>query len=195
MVTGGAERAIINPSKFMLKECDAPMSVCKLRKKEANQTAYLRCVKDLISTRQVASMKQWRHHFDVTTYDHSLFVSYMAFRLARRLKRDYRMAARMGLLHDLYLYDSHDRSAHPGNQCFDHPKAALRNAAQLVELSEKEANIIASHMWPLATTMPHSAEAVIVSLADKVCAALELSYLSRLKRIQRWIPHSSSRAA
>ena len=165
------------------------MSNAKLRKLKANQAAYLRCVEDLITSEQVESMKQWRHHFSVTTYDHSLFVSYVAFRMARRMHKDYRMAARMGLLHDLYLYDSHDRSAHPGHQCFDHPKAALRNAARLVELSDKEANIIISHMWPLASTMPHSAEAVIVNAADKLCATLELSYIFRLKPIQRWIPH------
>lgn len=161
-------------------------------KNRVNQASYLDCVKDLLSTRQVASMRQWRHHFSVTTYDHSLFVSYVAFRMARRWGCDYRMAARMGLLHDLYLYDSHDRSAHPGNQCFDHPVAALENARALLELSDKEANIIVSHMWPLAKTMPRSREALIVNLADKFCATLEVSYLSRIKRIQRWIPDTEA---
>lgn len=88
--------------------------------------------------------------FPATTYDHSLFVSYVAFRIARRWNCDYRMAARMGLLHDLYLYDCHDRTAYPGNHCFYHPAAALNNARELVEMSEKEENIIVSHMWPLA---------------------------------------------
>lgn len=157
-------------------------------KNRFNQKCYLDQVKDLLSTEQVRSMKQWRHHFSVTTYDHSLFVSYVAFRIARRLGCDYRMAARMGLLHDLYLYDSHDPTAHPGNQCFDHPVAALENACALQELSEKEENIILAHMWPLAKSMPHSKEAVIVNLADKFCATLEVCYLTRAKRIQCWIP-------
>ncbi len=170
------------------KEIERPMSMRKTRKHRVNQSSYFACVEDLITSEQVESMKQWRHHFSVTTYDHSLFVSYVAFRLARRLGRDYRMAARMGLLHDLYLYDSHDKSAHPGNQCFDHPVAAARNAAQLVELSAKEENIILSHMWPLAKTMPRSAEALIVNAADKFCATLEVSYVSRMERVQRWIP-------
>lgn len=164
------------------------MSMRRVLNERAARSSYFACVEDLINTKQVEAMKQWRHHFSVTTYDHSLFVSYVAFRMARRLGRDYRMAARMGLLHDLYLYDSHDKSAHPGNQCFDHPVAAARNAAQLVELSAKEENIIVSHMWPLAKTMPHSAEALIVNAADKFCATLEVSCLSRIKRIQRWIP-------
>lgn len=162
-----------------------------LVKNAMNQSAYLDCVSDLLETRQVNDMKRWRHHFSVTTYEHSLFVSYVAFRMARRLGRDCRMTARMGLLHDLYLYDSHDRSAHPGNQCFDHPEAALRNAAQLVELSDKECNIIASHMWPLAKTMPHSAEALIVNAADKVCATMEVLRIWRMRRVQRWIPSAA----
>ena len=41
-------------------------------------------------------------------------------------------AARGGLLHDLYLYDARDRSQYEGNQCFAHPKAALRNARALL---------------------------------------------------------------
>lgn len=45
-----------------------------------NQNSYLCCVDDLLSTDQVASMRQWRHHFSATTYDHSLFVSYVAIR-------------------------------------------------------------------------------------------------------------------
>ena len=160
-------------------------------KNRLNQTAYLSCVSDLLDTPEVRSMKRWQHHWTITTYDHSLFVSYVAFRLARKWKRDYRMAARMGLLHDLYLYDSHDPSAHPGNQCFDHPRAAVRNARALVGLSPKEENIIASHMWPLSPTMPHSAEAVIVSLADKLCALMDYSFLSRLQRISRWMPDTA----
>ncbi|MGI6029519.1 MAG: HD domain-containing protein [Candidatus Heteroscillospira sp.] len=157
-----------------------------------NQNSYLSCVEDLLSTSQVTSMRQWRHHLSVTTYDHSLFVSYVAFRLARRLRCDYSMAARMGLLHDLFLYDSRDRSAYSGLQCFAHPEAALTNARGLVDMSEKEENIIVSHMWPLAKTMPHSKEALIVNLADKFCATLEVCFLSRMKRIRGWIPDTSA---
>ena len=59
-----------------------------------------------------------------------------------------------GLLHDLYLYDPRDKSAHPGSQCFDHPRAAARNAEQVTKLSDKERNIILSHMWPLGGALP-----------------------------------------
>ena len=69
----------------------------------ANWTSYLACVDDLIRTDEVRSMRALPHQIGNTCYEHSVFVSYLAFRLARRLGWDYRTAARAGLLHDLYL--------------------------------------------------------------------------------------------
>ena len=97
---------------------------------------------------------------------------------ARWLRLDERAAARGGLLHDLYLYDPRDKSAHPGSQCFDHPRAAARNAEQVTKLSDKERNIILSHMWPLGGALPRSLEALLVDLVDTFCAGLELSHIS-----------------
>lgn len=156
---------------------------------ELNSAAFLDCVAPLLDSDAVNSMKRWRHHFSVTCYEHSLFVSYVAFRLARRLGWDFRAAARAGLLHDLYLYDPADRSAHPGNQCLDHPEFALRNARALCpDLSDREANAIISHMFPLAVHLPRCREAVAVNLADKLCAVLEVAHLYHTGRLQRWLP-------
>ena len=80
----------------------------------SQQAAFLDCVAPLLESPQVQSMKQWRHHFSITCYEHSLFVSYTAFRLARRFGWDERAAARAGLLHDLYLYDPADLVRPPG---------------------------------------------------------------------------------
>lgn len=154
-----------------------------------NIRAFLDCVAPLLDSAQVNAMKGWRHHGPITCYEHSLFVSYVAFRLARRLGWDYRAAARAGLLHDLYLYDPTDRSAHPGSQCFDHPKFALRNARELCpDLSEREANAIASHMFPLSPCLPRCREALAVNLADKLCSMAEAAHLTRTRRLRRWMP-------
>ena len=59
---------------------------------ELNNSAFLDCVSPLLQSREVNEMKRWRHHFSVTCYEHSLFVSYVAFRLARRLGRAGRSA-------------------------------------------------------------------------------------------------------
>ena len=153
-----------------------------MSKHDLNSAAFLACVGPLLDSSEVSAMKQWRHHFSTTCYQHSLFVSYVAFRLARYFGWDYRAAARAGLLHDLYLYDPADGSAHPGNQCLDHPEFALRNASALTILSEKERNIIQAHMWPLALHLPRSREAWAVSFADKICATIEVIQLwKRLK--------------
>ena len=74
-----------------------------MSKRDLNTAAFLQCVGPLLETQEVRSMMQWRHHFSITCYQHSFFVSYVAFRLARCFGWDYRAAARAGLLHDLYL--------------------------------------------------------------------------------------------
>ena len=66
-------------------------------------------------------MGQYDHHFAISCYQHSVFVSFTAFRIAKRMGWDVRAAARAGLLHDLYLYQPYDQSCHPGSQCLDHP--------------------------------------------------------------------------
>ena len=139
-----------------------------------NFRPFVGLVNDLLSSAQVRSMSRLCHHGKVTCYDHSLFVAYLSFRAARFLGWDYRSAARGGLLHDLYLYDSRDKSAHPGWQCFDHPRAAAQNAQTLTELSPKERHIILSHMWPLGGQLPRSPEAWLVDLVDTICAGLEV---------------------
>ena len=129
-------------------------------------------------------MGRWNHHGRITTLDHSLFVAYWSYRAARKFGWDEAAAARGGLLHDLYLYDSKDKSAHPGLQCFDHPRAAARNAAELTALSDKERNIILSHMWPLGGQLPRSREAWLVDLVDTFCAALELARIYHPGRLR-----------
>lgn len=136
---------------------------------------FLETTEELLGSDDVRMMGSWKHHGHITTLDHSLFVAYLSFRAARLFRLDAVAAARGGLLHDLYLYDPRDKSAHPGNQCFDHPRAAARNAAELTELSRKEHNIILSHMWPLGGAMPRSVEALLVDFVDTLCAGMEFS--------------------
>lgn len=141
-------------------------------------------------------MREIRHHPGVSCYEHSVFVAYTAFRLARHWRLDYHAAARAGLLHDLYLYNPRDRSAYQGNQCFAHPKAALKNADILVGgLTEKEKNSIISHMWPLARHRPRSKEACVVNLSDKLCATAEVLGYWRNSSMKRMVMRVGQREA
>ena len=89
---------------------------------------------------------------------------------------DARAAARGGLLHDLYLYNWLDKSTHPHcNHAFEHPLIALKHAKAHFPITEKEADIIATHMFPLPLTRPYGClESFVVSTADKLCAVAEL---------------------
>lgn len=148
---------------------------------QENFDSYYACIGDLLTNDSVCAMRTIQHHYFVTCYDHSVFVSYVAYRIARRLGADCRQAARAGLLHDLYLYDPRDKSKYHGNQCFAHPKAALKNAAELCgDLTPAEENSILTHMWPLASGMPRYKVSFIVNLADKLCAMVELCNLYRV---------------
>ena len=145
---------------------------------------YLDCVGELLVSPQVQAMRDIRHHPGVSCYEHSVFVSYTAFRLAERWGGDRRAAARGGLLHDLYLYDP--KSLPSYRQCFAHPIAALRNAADLCGgLEPAEADAIRAHMWPMARHMPHCREAAAVCLADKLCATAEVLGFWRSVRLRR----------
>jgi len=108
--------------------------------------------------------------------------------LARRLGLDYVTAARGGLLHDFFLYDSKDKSQFEGIQCFAHPKIAVKNADMVCDLSEKEKNIIVSHMWPISPKMPKSREAFIVNLADKYCATMEVLHVWHRLKMPKHMP-------
>lgn len=140
--------------------------------------------KDLLSSKQVRSMEQWEHHGRVSCLDHSLFVAVTSFHVAKKLGLEVSAVARAGLLHDLYLYDKNDQSAHSGLQCFDHPRIAAANAEKLTDLSEKEKNIILSHMWPCGGQVPRSFEAVLVNLVDTACAIAEFTKAYRPEQLR-----------
>ena len=159
-------------------------------RKESLWFEYLETVEGLIDHETVKAMKQYRHHYFVNCYEHSVFVSYIAFRVARQLGLDEEAAARGGLLHDLYLYDSEDPSQYEGLNALYHPPLALENAEKVTELTDKERNIILSHMWPVAKKRPRSKEAVVVCMADKYCAVLELCKIWHRMKVSRVMQRS-----
>ena len=121
-------------------------------------------------------MKTFIQHGHITTYEHVMNVVCMSYELNKtlHLHADRRSLVLGAFLHDFYLYDWHDRSAHKRLHGFRHPVDALKNAKERFSLNRKEENIIVSHMWPLTLTrLPRCREAAIVCLSDKLCAAYE----------------------
>ena len=56
------------------------------------------------------------------------------------------------------------------------------------DLTEREANAILTHMFPLSAHLPRCREAAVVNLADKICATIEVAHLYRTRFIQRLLP-------
>lgn len=125
---------------------------------------------------EVRRMKLFPHHGKTDCYRHCLHVALCSYRWCRRLKLDYRSAARAGMLHDMFLYDWHTRFLTTGERLHGlrHPKLALENAGKYFPLNSTEEDIILNHMWPLTFfRFPRTKEGWIIVLADKYCGLLE----------------------
>ncbi len=137
---------------------------------------YLLCVEDLLEHKLVQSMKNFCQHGSTTTLTHCIHVSYLSYQICKKLKLDYRAAARAGILHDFFLYDWHTHCKETKERLhgFYHPRKALNNAQREFDLTDKEKDIILKHMWPLTVIPPRSWEGMAVMYADKVCTVKEM---------------------
>jgi len=156
----------------------------KARKEErAEDAEYLDIVSDIEQNEEFQRLKDYKHHND-TILSHVQVVSYLAYRICKRIDFDFRSAARGGLLHDFFLYDwrNHDAPDLPREKYhgFEHPKIALKNAERNFELNEIERDIIVKHMWPLTLFPPRYKESYIVSFVDKYVASME--FLTGLRK-------------
>ena len=66
--------------------------------------------------------------------------------------------------------------------------AFLEDALARLGLTEREANAILTHMFPLSAHLPRCREAAVVNIADKLCATVEVVHLYRTRFIQRRLP-------
>ena len=88
--------------------------------------------------------------------------------------------ARAGLLHDFFLVDNSDVDTTKRlDVLINHPKYALANAKRYFEITEKEENIILSHMFPISLKVPRYVESWIVDIVDNFVAIAEALYSVR----------------
>ncbi|MBR6044659.1 MAG: HDIG domain-containing protein [Ruminococcus sp.] len=142
--------------------------------KEAEE--FYHFIKDLMENDVVCEMKNFRHHYSTTCYQHCINVAYYNYIICRKLGLDARKAARAGLLHDLYLYDWRDQPRKRGEKPHGmrHPGIALENAKLNFDISKREEDIIVKHMWPLTLKLPRYAESYVIVVTDKYAAMLEI---------------------
>lgn len=133
---------------------------------------YYSIIKDYYETPCVQTLKNIPHHKSSNRLEHSLRVSYKAYKLAKKKHLDYESTAIAGLLHDLYFNRINEMKTYKDKISLltnDHPKDAVRNAKKNFELNKLEEDIILSHMWPISKYVPKYKESFIVGYADKVC--------------------------
>ena len=147
---------------------------CKLTARE--NTRMLELLRGVADDPHAQAMRLFIQHGTVTTYEHCLRVTRIAYWLNCRLGcgADEASLVRGAFLHDIYRYDWHDCSNITRWHGFKHPLIARYNAETIFHLNEMEKNIIQSHMWPLTLPwLPRCREAVLVCLADKMSSAWE----------------------
>lgn len=150
----------------------------KLSKKEA--LLFERISNDIIQKEAFLEMKNYLQHGSISTYEHSLNVSHCSLYLMKRLhlKGDEISLIRGALLHDLFLYDWHEKDETHRWHGFHHPKKAHDNALIHYEINALEKEIILSHMWPLTfRSFPKRKEAMIVCIADKIVSTMETIHI------------------
>ncbi|MGI6202031.1 MAG: HD domain-containing protein [Eubacteriales bacterium] len=131
--------------------------------------------RDILDSEGMKLQAGFVQHGAVSTYQHSVSVALCSMRLALRLglEVDMRSMVRGALLHDYFLYDWHDPDVCPRFHGYTHPKTALENAERDFKLNDIERDIIIKHMFPLTPVPPRYAESMLVTVADKLCAARE----------------------
>lgn len=142
-----------------------------------NDQEYLLIIDNIMQNKEFKKMDNIKHH-NTTRLDHSLKVSYYSYKIAKSLKLDYKDVARGGLLHDFYTETISDCGKVKDKILLfstKHPNEAVENSLEYFDLSEKEINIIRTHMFPIDYKVPKYAESWIVSIVDKVLSIGEFS--------------------
>lgn len=106
-------------------------------------------------------------HHGTTRLEHSFKVSYYSYVISKKLGLDYKAAAKAGLLHDFFLTPNDKNFKESTKSLFSHAKIAANNADEHFGISDKEKNIIETHMFPLNIKPSKFAEGWVISMVDK----------------------------
>ena len=130
----------------------------------------------IVNNKEFLDTKNKRHH-GITRYEHLLRVSYYSYIITKMLRLNYVEAARGALLHDFFIDETKDD--HAIKALRNHPTYALENAKKHFVLTEREEDIIKTHMFPVTFTPPKYLESWIVDMVDDVSGVYERYKSSR----------------
>ena len=130
---------------------------------------------DILNNEKYQTQKNYMQHGKTSVLEHEMNVTIYALKLAKKykLKIDERALVRGSLLHDYFLYDWHVHNKKNMIHGFTHAKTAMKNATQEYSLTEKERNMIYTHMFPMNLRIPKYKESIVLCISDKIVATKE----------------------
>jgi uncharacterized protein len=130
---------------------------------------------EILGDRTFSESKRYIQHGRISVYEHSLDVARLSFSIGELFRiRDMESLVRGALLHDFFLYDWHVPEKMWSRHGWTHPVSAVENGRKYFNISDKEASLIRTHMWPYTLLHPPKyREGWIICLADKICSAAE----------------------
>ncbi len=132
-----------------------------------------RIISPVLEIEEFNQLKFITHH-GITRYDHSIRVAYLSYKVSKFLHLDYKEVTIAALLHDFFLDEVKDESETKKLRL--HPQFAVKNASKYFDLTEKQIDIISTHMFPVTFTPPKYIESWIVDFLDDAAALYEKGY-------------------
>ncbi len=134
---------------------------------------FKRLIKPIVDNKEFQKTKKIAHH-GITRYDHSMRVAYFSYLVTKFLRLDYKETTEAALLHDFFIDEvKHENAVLKLRR---HPKHAVENAKKYFDISDKQEDIIKTHMFPVTFTPPKYVESWIVDIVDDIAAIYEKSY-------------------
>lgn len=138
---------------------------------------FLEIIHPYITNRTYQRLLNFDHH-NTTRLNHLYNVAVYSYAIGRKLNLfcdvDFESLLIGALLHDFHFVRKGEYKKH--NCRNTHGMIASRNATKIFHITEKEQNIIESHMFPMVDVLPKSKEAWIVSFCDKFSAVMEACF-------------------
>lgn len=161
----------------------------KIERYLKKDTEYYSIVKDILENPEFLRRKEFRHHGNRTVYDHSLAVSILSYRIAKRFHLDYKSAAIGGLLHDFYYkpwQELKDPRPFFKKHGFAHAGEALENSKIYFPnlMNRRVEDIIKKHMFPLNIKPPMCREGWVITCVDKY---VSMEIFKDVKNLPRYI--------
>ena len=157
-----------------------------------NSDGFYSVVGDLLDTEEILSMKEYEQHLEIDRLQHILGVSYLSYKICKKLGWDFKSAARAGIMHDLVYYDWRDGVTGGWHRLhgYKHPRLAVMNATELCgTINDIEYDAIIRHMWPLTLKLPKYKEGYVIIFADKYCATREMMYSLNEKYKEKFLSY------